>query len=227
MDNRNYLAPGRHTVPDAPLELTWSAAAALQSMATVKYWHRDQEIIEQDSESKHWYCVISGSARQSLVRRDGRRQIADILLPGDFFGLEVVNGHHWMAVQALTEGTVTASYPRPRIEALADRNHLVAQEIREQAFRTIRRLHEQTLLVGTMTAEEKVHGYFRYMHGRLRERESDIALPVSRYDIADQLGISVETVCRAITSLRNAGVIDMDGPRNFHLREFDADLEEA
>jgi CRP/FNR family nitrogen fixation transcriptional regulator len=225
MDSQYYLVPAVDSVSARLPEHTSPAAPpSLQAMAIIKHWHRDQEIIEQDGESQHWYCVISGSARQSLVRRDGRRQIADILLPGDFFGFET-SGRHWLAVQAMTEGTITAAYPRSRIEELADRDYLVAREIRRRAFETIRRMQEQMLLVSTMTAAEKVHGFFRYMHGRLPVREDGIVLPVSRYDIADQLGISVETVCRAITSLREAGLIEMDGPRNIQLHERDDGAE--
>lgn len=217
MDNQSCLVTGRST-PKLPESTSPAAPSCLQSMATIKHWHRDQDIIEQDSESQNWYCLISGSARQSLVRRDGRRQIADVLLPGDFFGFEVAR-HNWLAVQAMIEGTITASYPRSAIEELADHDPQVAEEVRRRAFQTIRRLQEQMLLVSTMTAAEKVHGFLRYMHGRVPVRRRGIALPVSRYDIADQLGISVETVSRAITTLRKARVIELDGPRNIHLLE--------
>lgn len=215
-----YLAPPDSTRPRISEPISPAAPTSLQSMATIRHWRRDQDIIEQDGVLQNWYCVISGAARQVLVRRDGRRQIADILLPGDFFGFEAM-GSHWLAVQAMEDDTITASYPKAQIEELADRNQLVAREIRWRAFQTIRRLQEQTLLISKMTATEKVHGFFRYMHHRLPVRSDVMALPISRNDIADQLGISVETVSRAITSLRNAGVIEMDGPRNIHLLEAD------
>ena len=76
------------------------------------------------------------------------------------------------------------------------------------------RLQQQMLVVGTMTAQEKVREFLVYLHDRLSaEKDEDLVLPISRYDIADMLGISVETVCRAFTDLRERGVISLQGPR--------------
>lgn len=207
------------TPPRAAQSVEVSAAPhLLQPFARIKRWPRDQEILHQGNGAEDWYCVVSGACRQCLVRPDGRRRIIDILLPGDFFGFTMESAHHFGA-QAIAEDTFVASYSRRQLEAAADSNPQIAREIRERAFSTISRLQEHILVVGTMTAPEKVRAFLNQMLQRLPTRDSSITLPVSRYDIADQLGISVETVCRAITVLKASGAIHLGGPRNVEIFE--------
>ena len=198
---------------------TSTAAQILAPFAKIKRWPRDQDIIYQGNNADDWYCVISGACRQCMVQPDGRRRIVDLLLPGDFFGFAAGSAHRF-AVQAIAADTIVASYSRSQIEAAADADPLVARAIRERAFSTIARLQEHLLIVGTMTAAEKVRAFLCYMFERLpNSRDSGITLPVSRYDIADQLGISAETVSRAITELKGLGTIHLGGPRNLQTIE--------
>ncbi|MDC9822667.1 cyclic nucleotide-binding domain-containing protein [Devosia sp. ZB163] len=191
----------------------------LRPFARIKRWPRDQDIVYQGNSADDWYCVISGACRQYMVRPDGRRRIVDILLPGDFFGFTVETAHRF-AVQAIAADTIVASYSRSQIEAAADADPLVARAIRERTISTIARLQEHLLVVGTMTAAEKVRAFLSNMFDRLPNRRgSGITLPVSRYDIADQLGISAETVSRAITELRVLGTIHLGSPRNLQTIE--------
>ncbi len=195
------------------------APSALQNFASIRRWPRDQDIVHQDESTDDLYCVISGAVRQCLVRPDGRRQIVDILLPGDFFGFSSL-GTHRLAAQAVVEDTIVASYAWRRIEAAADSNPQVAREIRQRLCQTIARLQEHLLVVGTMRAHEKVRAFLAYMSERLPEtREDGMLLPVSRYDMADQLGISVETVCRAMTELKSTGAIQLGSPRKVRMSD--------
>ena len=91
----------------------------LDALAVIVPFHRGQEICSQGRSVEHWYFLICGAARRCAIRPDGRRQIVDLLLPGDFFGLAF--GHQSDAtIEAVAENTVVASYPRPRIEVLAE-----------------------------------------------------------------------------------------------------------
>ena len=196
-----------------------TAPQILQSLARIRRWPRDQDIVYQGNTADEWYCVISGACRQCLVRPDGRRRIVDILLPGDFFGFAVGSVQRF-AVQAIAADTIVASYSRSQVEAAADADPRIALAIRERTFSTIERLQEHLLIVGTVTAAEKVRALLCYMFERLsNHRGSGITLPVSRYDIADQLGISAETVSRAITELKDLGTIQLGSPRNLQTIE--------
>lgn len=197
-----------------PIVTSPTAPAVLQGLAKIERWARDQDIICQDGTSEAWYCVISGAARQCVISPEGRRQIVDILLPGDFFGFTLSSAHRF-AVQAVVDDTIVASYSCRRIQALAQQNPHVAQDIQLRLVETVSRLQEHILVVGTMTATQKVRAFLAFMSERLPSAERwDVSLPISRYDIADHLGISVETVSRAITDLRATGIIRLDGPRH-------------
>jgi CRP/FNR family nitrogen fixation transcriptional regulator len=200
----------------------WTAPTVLQSVATITQWRREQEICSQEGCAGHWYRVLEGAVRKCIVRPNGQRQIVDLLLPGDFFGF-TTHDQHRFAVQAVIEGTVIACYPRRRAEALADADPQIAREIRERAFETISRLQEQLLVVGRMSALEKVGSFLVKMAERLPGRRNDgITLPISRYDIADHLGISVETVSRSITELQHCGLISLGGPRRVRIVDKDS-----
>ena len=202
-------------IPDALQRLPSGSAEPpqLRSIAHLRRFRREQDIYSQEERSDTWYRVVSGSARKYLTRADGRRQLVDIYLPGDLFGF-TSRIHHKFAVQAVADGTLIACYPRQRVEALAEEDSATAREIRIQSFDALERLQEQMLVLGTMTAQEKVREFLVYLHDRLSaDKDDDLALPISRYDIADMLGISVETVCRAFTDLRERGVISLQGPR--------------
>ena len=198
---------------------------ALYSIARLRRRGREQEIYCQGDRRAGWYRIASGAARQYLLRADGRRQIVDIHLPGDFFGC-ADGGRHRFGEQALVEGTLVCFYPRHRIEELIDKNPEVAAEIRRRSFETIERLREQMLILGAITARRKVHAFLSYICHRLSPGDAGAAtLPISRYDIADLLGISAETVSRAFTELQQSAAIRLDGPRQIRLIKPVADFD--
>jgi CRP/FNR family nitrogen fixation transcriptional regulator len=105
-------------------------------------------------------------------------------------------------------------YPRSRVQALAEADPKIAEEVREVAYETIGRLQRQLLVLGRVTALEKVCSFLLDMaRRRPDERTDDILLPITRYDIADYLAMSVETVSRALTELQNRRVITLHSAR--------------
>ena len=107
-----------------------------------------------------------------------------------------------------------ASYSRRRIEALAVSDPKITREIRKVAFAELSRLEAQLLILGRITSLEKVGSFILEMAARLSDGNADhVALPVSRYDIADYLGVSVETVSRSLSYLKQRGAIRLQGPR--------------
>jgi CRP/FNR family transcriptional regulator, nitrogen fixation regulation protein len=165
----------------------------------------------------YWFRVRSGGARRCVTRADGRRQIIELLLPGDFFGFCARNEYDF-SVEALAEGTRIACYPRHCIEAMAERDPALARELRMLAFEAISGLQAQLLIVGRLTATEKVGGFLIEMFDRLSSGPADVvALPNSRYDIADYLAMSVETVSRSLTELRRLGLIAFAGTRRVQI----------
>jgi len=192
------------------------------SLAVTTRWSRGQEICSEEGEAGYWYRVSSGMARRYAVRPSGRRQIVGLLLPGDFFGFPIPGGS--FAVEAAIEGTQLACYPRRRVELLADSDPGLAREIREMSFRAIGQLQEQILILGRTTALKKVGSFLLTIAERLSgsRQAGRVVLPMSRYDTADYLGLSVETVCRSLTELKHRGIIELSGTRRITILEPEA-----
>ncbi len=185
----------------------------VEALATVASYRRGEEIYRQGSDTLQLYHVISGQACKCLNTASGRRRVVDFLLPGDYFGFTILDRHRF-GVEAGSSGTLIARYPRREFERIATWDQSVAAIIREAAFGTISRLQTRLLIVGRVSAQGKVSAFLLSMAGRYSDRTPDrFILPMSRYDIADYLGISVETVCRALTHLKQRHTIKVVGAR--------------
>jgi CRP/FNR family nitrogen fixation transcriptional regulator len=212
---RHQRAPARQHPPQV-----------LEAQATRARYRRGQEIYKEDSPVEYWYRIVSGMARRFSARADGKRQIVDLLLPGDVFGFGGSGQHHF-AVEAILDDTVVARFPRLHLEALAASDPRVARELRDAAVEAMSRLHALILNLGRTTAEEKVGHFLLRMAERLAGGPADgMVLPMSREDIADYLALSVETVSRSLTQLKRRGVILLIGTRRVRIVDRHA-LDEA
>jgi CRP/FNR family transcriptional regulator, nitrogen fixation regulation protein len=174
---------------------------------------RGQEIYSAESSVEGCYRVLAGAARRFTLRTNGRRQIVDLLLPGDVFGFGA-DGRHYFSAEAAGTGTVIAQYPRSSVEKIAASNSMISTELREMVNRETSRLQTLILTLGGITAEEKVGAFLVNLADRLSgDTFEQVSLPISRYDIADLLALSVVTVSRALTSLKERGMITLMGPR--------------
>ena len=182
--------------------------SSLSSVRTLISYGRGEKIYCETDLADHWHCVVSGAVRKYTVLTDGRRQIVDFLLPGDFFGFRERHQQSF-ATDAITNGTTVARYSRRGVELAADRNPQLGREIRELVLEAISRSQGRLLIVGRMRSVEKVGAFLLEMAERCLDRRDRavIVLPMSRYDIADYLGLSVESVSRALTRLCRERVI--------------------
>jgi CRP/FNR family nitrogen fixation transcriptional regulator len=199
-----------------------SIPQALEALALVSRYQRDEEIYPQQGPIECWYRVISGAARRFALRADGRRQTVDLLLPGDFFGFGV-RGTHAFTAEAIAADTVIARYPVSRIETVAASDPRAARQLSAIISDGMSRLHSLLLILGRTTAEQKVGSFLLHMQERLGNDLADrLWLPVTRYDIADFLALSVETVSRSLTGLKDRGVIALAGPREIRIIDSEA-----
>jgi CRP/FNR family nitrogen fixation transcriptional regulator len=191
-------------------------------LATIMPFRRGQEICRQGKSADYLYLVICGAARQCVFRPDGRRQIVDLLLSGDFFGFPFDDKHD-ASVEVIGKETVVAAYPRRRVEAAADSDPDLARQICQIAFEAVSRLQSQLVIVGRVTAPERVGSFILEMAMRLSRGRSDtVALPITRYDIAEYLAMSAETVSRSLSELRRRGLIQMSRTREVRIIDRDA-----
>lgn len=206
------------------LSLQPHALKRFDPFVTIMRYHRGQEIPNSSGSVGHWYYVIVGAVRRCTVRADGRRQIVDLMLPKDFFF--VSDSGKEGTTEAMVDDTVLGSYPGGRVEQVAERDPQFARELREVAFQSLNRSHDQLLILGGITALDKVGSFLLSLDGRASEKRGEVELPVTRYDMAEYLAVSVETVCRAITDLQQRGVITLAGKRTIKILNRDA-LEEG
>lgn len=190
-----------------------NAAATLELLAQIKRYRRDETLHWAGEQANYWYRMVSGAARQSVLTADGRRQVVDFLLPGDLFGFAVGDEHEF-TVDIIAADTTIARYPRFDTERLCELDPGVGRHLCEAAFKAISRLRRHITLMGGSSAIGKVSGFLLELTSRSATAPSDtVALPMSRYDIADYLAMAVETVSRAFSVLRREETIALDGAR--------------
>jgi CRP/FNR family transcriptional regulator, nitrogen fixation regulation protein len=175
---------------------------------------RNTEIYGEGESAEYLYQVVSGAVRSYRTLDDGRRQIGAFYLPGDIFGLETGSEHTYSA-EAINESKVLV-VKRSAVMALAERDNDVTRQLWTLTGRELQRVQDHILLL-VQTAQERVAGFLLEMAER-RSSGDSIELPMSRQDIADYLGLTIETVSRTITNLENAAAIEVPTSRRIVLR---------
>ena len=176
---------------------------------------RNGEIYGEGEPADFVYKVISGTVRTYKVLADGRRQIGAFYLPGDVFGLEV-GADHGFSAEAITASKVLV-VKRSALMNLASRDSGVARELWTLTGQELARVQEHILLL-VKTAQERVVGFLFEMEAR-RPAGGTVELPMSRQDIADYLGLTIETVSRTLTMLESDGAIELPTSRCVMLRK--------
>jgi CRP/FNR family nitrogen fixation transcriptional regulator len=174
---------------------------------------RNAEIYGENEPAEYLYKLVSGAVRTSKILNDGRRQIGEFYMPGDIFGLEMGNAHSFSA-EAITDAKVLV-IKRSAVEALATRDNDVARQLWATTGRELQRMQEHILLL-IKTAQERVAGFLLEMAGRIKST-TEVELPMSRQDIADYLGLTIETVSRVFSKLKSKGVIRLPSLRNVEI----------
>ena len=158
--------------------------------------------------------MISGTVRICKLLADGRRHIAEFCFSGDCFGVDNANERIYAA--EAVDDVIVMRFRRGPTEQLVDQNPIVARLLREAMVRDLTTAHARMLLLGRMTASERVAAFLLEMFER-RERTKTLDLPMSRIDIADYLGLTVETVCRTLSTLRHDRIISVPNPHRIEL----------
>src|SRR5215831_3613274 len=186
-------------------------------IGVVRSYPRKSEIVREDDPADRVYEVVSGTVCACKMLREGRRQIAGFYFAGDIFGLESVKQHS-VAAQAITNAKVRI-FKKRALAALASSNLEVADRLLALTTRELARKQDHLLLLLSTTAEERIICFLIDMVQRASPRDDDlIALPMSRRDIADYLGLTIETVSRTLTDLERRGAIEISGRRYIMLR---------
>jgi CRP-like cAMP-binding protein len=175
---------------------------------------RNAEIYGEGEPADYIYRVVRGAVRTYKVLADGRRQVGGFYLPGDMFGLEPADQHTFSA-EAIAESKVLV-IKRSAVEALAERDREVARQLWSLTGRELRRVQDHILLL-IKSAHERLAAFLLEMADRVSGGNA-IELPMSRQDIADYLGLTIETVSRTLTHMESLATIEVPSSRRIVLR---------
>jgi CRP-like cAMP-binding protein len=176
---------------------------------------REEEVYGEGEEAEFVYKVVSGAVRTHKVLSDGRRQITGFHLPGDLFGFEQGDTHRHTA-EALSDARVLI-FKRRQVERAATDRAEVACQLWGMATNNLRLAQDLTLLLGRRTAMERVAAFLMEVDERLGG-SGTFSLPMTRRDIADYLGLTIETVSRTFSQLEEDGALQRPGGRQLSLR---------
>ena len=174
---------------------------------------RNAEIFAEGETAGYVYKLVSGVVRVSKLLPDGRRQISAFHLPGDMFGFEIDDIHHASA-EAIVPVKVIAFKWHSLLSTTVSSGFV--HELLNRTMIGLRQTQDHLLLLGRKNALERLAAFLLEMACRSGNDDVlDLAMP--RHDIADYLGLTLETVSRMFAELKEAGIVRLESARRVHL----------
>lgn len=199
-------------------------AAALRDFkqgGLTAHYDAGETVVREADHAANVYSLTSGLLRLSKLLPDGRRQIAGFLFPGDFLGITMEEEHAFTA-EAVAPSSL-CKFPRRRFDDFMSQNPALERRLYSLAAHELAAARQQLILLGRKTATERIASFLLILAGRCHAMHGDdvIAFPMSRTDIADYLGLRIETVSREISALKAVRVIQLTGRQSFRIVDRD------
>lgn len=177
-------------------------------------FNRGEHIFDQSTPLKSCFAVKSGAVKTSIISENGEEQVTGFFMPGELIGLDSMGSEQYACTAKALERTSVCEFPVDRLEELTGKMpdlqhhmyHLMSQEIRGS--------HQLAMLLSKNTAEERIAALLLSLSSRFERRRmsgTKFSLPMARNDIANFLGLAVETVSRVFTRFQNQGIISARG----------------
>jgi CRP/FNR family nitrogen fixation transcriptional regulator len=186
----------------------------IEALGSRRRFRRNAEVFGAREAADYFYKVVNGMVRSYRVTVDGRRHIAAFYLPTDIFGLETGERHVFSA-EAVTEAEVLV-IQRCRVVSLASRDAAIAHYLWTLTGDELHRIQNHMLLLNK-SAAERVANFLLDLDERLRS-DDELPLSMPRQDIADYLGLSIETISRMLTHFEKDSAIFLRTCRRIVLR---------
>ena len=180
-------------------------------------YSQDAQIFQKGEVAEYIYQIREGAVRTYQLLSDGRRQIGAFYLPGDIFGIET-EGRHRLTAEAIIDTTAWVARCHRLFQGFDESDLAYAGNIFEILYDGLEHARNHLLLLGRQEAYERVACFLLEMDRRLK-KPAMIVLPMTRTDIADYLGLSIETVSRSMSLFRDRGVIRFNGQREVILKD--------
>jgi CRP/FNR family transcriptional regulator, nitrogen fixation regulation protein len=166
------------------------------------------KIFGEAEPAEYLYQIVKGAVRTYKLLSDGRRQIRAFHVPGDIFGVETGEVHRFTA-EAIIDTTVRLAN---RGRSGADHDALETNKLLKLVTLNLQHAENQMMLLGRKNSLEKVAAFLIEMDGRLTTTGA-LTLPMGRRDIADYLGLTLETVSRELSRLKSLGILNFKGKK--------------
>ena len=166
-------------------------------------YSRDQTILIEGETSEYIFLVISGAVRSFRSFQSGSRSIVTFYFPTEFFGL-ADHRTHLLTMEASADANILF-FKRSALFSMAKRESQIADFLLTTTLAEIRRTQEHTLLI-SRAAKSRVASFLIDLSKRIRTQNL-LDLPMSHQDIADHLGLTIETISRMITQMERSGLI--------------------
>lgn len=175
-------------------------------------------LVEEGDPRKRVYSLTSGMMRLSMALPDGRRQITGFLMPGDFLGL--ADDDTYVQTAEAVVPSALCSFSVRDMERLTEQFPNLKDRLHQMTKAALRQARETQMILGRLAPSEKVSSFLLIMSSRAAAHglpESPVHLPMTRTDIADHLGLTIETVSRTFTKLKTQGLIRLPDPHSVEI----------
>ena len=195
------------------------ALLALEQIGARRRFARDDEIYAEGDSADCWFKVIAGTVRVCKLMADGRRQIAEFFFSGECFGLDD-HSERLFSAEAVGD-VIVMRFPRAATQRLIGETPDLARQMCNMTLRSLAHAQTRMLLLGRMNASERVASFLLELAER-RDSQRNLDMPMSRNDIADYLGLTIETVCRTLSLFKHDGMIAIPSPHRIEFHDRDA-----
>lgn len=213
----SYLRPLPTPAPESRGPLSFDRIGSLQVVA------RGATVVDQGDPAEHVFKVVSGALRVVRLLSDGRRSVINFLLPGDFFGL-AENGTYTHSLEVLADASFVR-YPKEQLREVLDNDPAAGRRFFNLMCEQLSAAQERQLTLCRKSAVERIASFLLAMADRSKAQgkaaATTVKLPMNRADIADYLGLTIETVSRVLTQLREQQIIEVPTASQIVLRDCD------
>ncbi len=192
--------------------------AEMDAAGFIVRFARNDTIYTKGDEARHSYKVIEGAVRLSRIFADGRRQIVNFFLPDETFGIEL-SGEYSATAEAVGD-VVALRCPRLCIAQLTEGDPDISHKRLAMFSKSLEAAERHVAMLGHQSAKERVASFFMALEVQRRSDDRHtLDLPLSRQDIADYLGLTIETTCRALSELKRQNIISTPSRRRILIRD--------
>jgi len=196
-----------HSLTDREVEIVNAAVKRSKPL------QRNKTVFEAGDKFVSLYVVRSGAIKTYSIDQEGDERVICFYFPGEMFGLDAIDsGHHISSAKAL-ETTAICEIPYDRLDALSSKIHNLQTHMYRLLSKEISEDQRLQLLLTKKNSEERIGSFLLDVSHRYQQHQSPTSfrLPMARVDIANHLGMAVETVSRILTRLQNNRILGIEG----------------